>query len=295
MAILPKMGNDIRHLTIQARDGYALAATLFDPGSDHKYVMVINAATAVPRSFYAVYAQHLRQAGYLVVTYDYRGMGESRPSRLRGFQARMRDWVELDMAGVIDWVHRYCHPHRLVLVGHSFGGQAPGLLDNADKVDAMVTVSAQSGYWALMPSPEKYRIWLYAYVLMPMLAYLFGYLPWGRFARGEDLPKGVALEWAYWCRLPDYLCGDQTLSSLHNFRNFTSPVLAYSFSDDKWGSRRSVDAMMARYVQAKVERRHKTPQDVDGNKIGHLGFFLPTSLTLWREVDEWIHTVCQEK
>jgi len=25
-----------------------------------------------------------------------------------------------------------------------------------------------------------------------------------------------------------------------------------------------------------------------GYKTGHLGFFLPTSETLWREADEWI-------
>jgi predicted alpha/beta hydrolase len=45
---------------------------------------------------------------------------------------------------------------------------------------------------------------------------------------------------------------------------------------------------MARYSAAKVERRHRTPDDVGGSKIGHLGFFMPSSKPLWQEVDSWL-------
>jgi len=274
--------------TIHSIDGYPLAATVYEPRIDKQSVVIINAATGVPRGFYEGYARHLSQTGHVVLTYDYRGTGDSRPANLKGFPARMRDWAELDMQGVIEWASRFYRPRRLLLVGHSIGGQAAGLLGNSEKISAMVTLSAQSGYWALVPSPEKYRIWFYVHLLIPILSWAYGYLPWSRFARGEDLPRGVALEWARWCRLPDYLFGDKTLGTLQNFRSFTAPILAYSFSDDAWGSRFAVDTMMARYTQAKVERRHRTPQDADGNKIGHLGFFLPTAQALWQEVDQWI-------
>lgn len=277
-----------RDLTIPATDGFPLAATAYEPSDDPESLVIINSAIAVPRGFYRFYAHHLSRTGHLVLTYDYRGMGESRPASLKGFPARARDWAEMDMAGVIQWASGLYQPRRLILIGHSIGGQVAGLVGNSDRITAMVTHSAQSGYWALHPSLEKFRVWLFAYVLVPVLSHAIGYFPWSRLLPGGDFPKGVALEWASWCRSPDYLFGDPTLDSLRNFRKFTAPILAYSYGDDVWGSQRSVDAMMARYSEAHVERRHRTPQDLGGQRIGHLGFFLPTGCALWREVDEWI-------
>jgi predicted alpha/beta hydrolase len=282
------MHTNIRNQTIQAIDGFALAATVYEPSIGHESVAIVNAATAVPRNFYADYANHLCQAGHTVIIYDYRGIGESRPANLKKFPAMMHDWAELDMAGVIEWANIFYRPRHILLIGHSIGGQAAGLLNNSDKISAMVTISAQSGYWALVPSPEKYRIWFVVHFLIPILCWIYGYLPWSRLARGEDLPKGVALEWANWCRSKDYLFGSKTLDSLRNFRKFTAPILAYSFSDDAWATRQSVDKMMAHYTQAVVERRHRAPHDVNGNKIGHIGFFRPPAHALWQEVDEWI-------
>lgn len=274
---------------IPATDGFELAATIYEPIKDKNHsVIVINSATAVPRQFYKIYARHLSRTGYTVITYDYRGIGGSRPKSLKGFGARMRDWAELDMTGVIEWANAQYQPQHLFVIGHSIGGQGMGLLNNHNKVAAMVTLSAQSGYWALQPGAEKYRVALFMYFVFPLLANTFGYFPWSRMASGEDLPKGVALEWARWCRLPDYFLGDPTLDSAQNFAHFSAPILAYSFSDDVWGSERSVNAMMANYMGASVERRHKTPQQARMQRIGHVGFFLPKARALWQEVDEWL-------
>jgi hypothetical protein len=60
----------------------------------------------------------------------------------------------------------------------------------------MITVSAQSGYWGLHPGNEKYQVWFFAHVGFWLQTTLYGYLPWSCFARGEDLPKKAALEWA---------------------------------------------------------------------------------------------------
>jgi predicted alpha/beta hydrolase len=282
------------NVTIPAVDGFSLSATLFAPEASSESVAIISAAMAVPRRFYKIYARHLALQGHLAVTYDYRGIGDSRPAVLKGFRARMRDWAELDMAGVIEWVTNQYQPSKIVLIGHSIGGQAAGLLDNSEKVTAMVTVSAQSGYWGLQPGKEKYRGWFFGYIAFPFLSRLYGYLPWSRFASGEDMPKDVALEWASWSRSPDYLFGDKTLDSLRNFPRFTAPILAYSFEDDVWGSRRSVDNMMARYTAVEMDRRHRTTEAVGGNKIGHLGFFLPSSEALWQEADTWLEQIKSE-
>lgn len=273
---------NITDLIIPARDGFELHATEYGDG---EHVILINSATAVPRRFYRRFAQALAQAGFRVLTYDYRGIGASRPHTLRGFKAKARDWVLLDMAGVIDWIHRAYSPRTLHMIGHSIGGQLAGLLDNAELVDGMITFSAQSGHWRLQGGEQKAVVAFHVHVTLPMLSTVFGYMPWSKFG-AEDLPKGVALEWSRWCRDHKYVLGDDSLP-LERYEQFKAPVLAYSFDDDKWGTAAAVDAMMRAYPH--LERRHVVPQEVGLKRIAHFGYFSQGAASLWAEAIEWLN------
>ncbi|HET6628790.1 MAG TPA: alpha/beta fold hydrolase [Woeseiaceae bacterium] len=275
-----------RDLVITAADGYELAATWYEaPGADT--AVLVNSATAVPRRFYQRFAQFLQRYGWQVLTYDYRGIGGSKPATLRGFDATMRDWTFLDMTAAVDRIVQEADPKRLFAVGHSFGGQTFGMVENAARVGAMVGVSAQSGHWGVQGGREPARVRLIVTVVIPVLSRLCGYFPWSRFARGEDLPKGVALEWARWCRRRNYLLDDPTLP-LERYRAFAAPVLAYSIEDDDWGTRRAVDEMMRAYPD--VTRRHIAPADYGLERLGHTGFFREGAEPLWREMIEWLES-----
>lgn len=272
---------DIR---IPARDNFDLAATVVRPPRSNGGVVVISSATAVSRNFYRHFAAYLATHGFTVLCYDYRGIGGSRPDSLRNFDANMRDWIFSDMAGALDWASNELSPERLFIVGHSIGGQAAGLLDNTHNVDGMLTISAQSGYWRLQGAEQKFTVWFHVTVTFPLLATLFGYVPWSRFGATEDLPKGVAMEWSRWCRNPGYILGDKNLP-LGRYQAFDSPVLAYSFGDDKWGTPKSVDVMMAAYPW--LERRHVEPSDIGLASIGHFGYFRSQSSRLWADAVDW--------
>ncbi|MDX1405724.1 MAG: alpha/beta fold hydrolase [Woeseiaceae bacterium] len=269
---------------ITAADGFNLAATLF-AADRNDTVVVVNAATAVPRGFYRRFAGFVRAHGWSAVTYDYRGIGGSAPKSLRGFAASARDWALLDMTAVIGWIGSELSPRRLFAIGHSYGGQTLGMIDNATSVDAMVGVSAQSGYWGAQGGNESQKVRFFVTVAIPMLSHLFGYFPWSWLGSGADLPKGVALEWAKWCRQPNYLLDDVSLP-LDNYRRFTSPVLAYSIDDDPWGSAGAVDDMMRAYPQ--TSRRHLVPADYGIEQLGHMGYFRAGSEPLWREAIQWL-------
>lgn len=268
--------------TIPARDGYPLAATVLGSGPD---AVVLNSATAVPRGYYRAYAEALAAEGYTVVTYDYRGIGESRPPRLRGFPGTTSDWALLDMAAVVDFAVNSFDPRHLFLVGHSVGGQLAGLLDNADLVRGMVTVSSQSGYWRHQGRGQRLPVAVHTHLTLPLLAGALGYVPWSRFSSAEDLPAQAARQWSRWCRDPRYLMSDASLP-LERYASFAAPVLAYSVEDDPWGTARSVDAMMSAYPT--VERRHLRAREHGLERIGHFGFFRRESQVLWRETFSWL-------
>jgi len=269
---------------IRAADGFELAASVYAAGTADT-VLIVNSATAVPRRFYRHFASWLQARGVTVITFDYRGIGDSRPDDLRGFAAGMRDWALLDMTAVLDWAAGEFRADKLVAVGHSFGGQAAGMLENAGRIDGLVGVSSQSGYWAIQGGLEPIRVGFAVMLLMPGLARLLGYFPWRLLAGGEDLPRGVALEWSRWARHPRYLLGDDSLP-LDRYARFEAPVLAYSIDDDNWGTARAVDAMMQAYPN--VERRHVVPGERGLPALGHMGFFRPGAEPLWEEVSGWV-------
>ena len=267
---------------IPATDGFELAATIYGTGAD---VVIVNSATAVPRTYYEPFAKFLATEGYTVVSYDYRGIGESRPESLRGFVCQASDWGLLDMQGVFNWVLAEFDPATLFVVGHSAGGQQAGMLLGADRITAMATMSSQSGYWGLQREGTEFKTRVQVSVFLPPLTHLFGYFPWSKIGSAEDLPKGAALQWARWCRDPDYLLGDPSLP-IDRFKEFAAPVLAYSVDDDDWGTARSVEAMMSVYPN--VDFVHIAPADFGLTSLGHFGFFRPKARPLWEEALAWL-------
>ncbi len=245
----------------------------------------IHSATAVPRGFYDAFARFLTDQGLGALTYDYRGIGDSGPGSLRGFKATASDWVLQDMAGVLDWIDDTLAPRRIGHVGHSFGGQTAGLLPDAGRIDAMVTVSSQTGYWKAQKGGQKWLVGLHVHLTLPVLARVMGYVPWSAFSKAEDLPGDVATQWAAWCRSPGYLMDDPELPT-ERYARFGAPVLAYSIADDDWGSRSAVDALMRHYPN--VTRRHLEPAAAGLDAIGHFGFFRRQGQALWPEVAAWL-------
>lgn len=270
--------------TILAQDGYPLAATLYMPENEPKGVVTINAAMATPRRFYRHYANFFAGQGYTAITYDYRGISGSRSGSLRGFTVGIRDWID-DIDAVLTYAAETYQAPKLFHIGHSFGGQVAGLLPHSDRISAMMTFSSQSGYWRLQGGREPMKVALFMYVGFPLLCALFGYMPWSKLGAAEDLPKGVALDWARWCRHPRYLRGDDGLP-LERYEQFTPPVLAYSFDDDDWGTARSVDDMMTSYPN--LTRRHVVPAEVGLESIGHFGYFRPALAGLWGDGLAWL-------
>jgi predicted alpha/beta hydrolase len=276
-------------LRIPALDGFELAATLYEPPAGSGAgpggtVVLINSATAVKRGYYDAYARHLAGAGFSVLTYDYRGIGGSRPRRLAGFEARMLDWGRSDLSGILEWIGLHLRPRKLLVVGHSVGGQIVGLTESNWRIGGLFAVASQSGWWGHWPVPARFRI-AFQWYLVPVVTRLFGYLP-GAFGTKEDLPAGVAREWARWGRRPGYLFAE---GLEEGFARFQAPLCLYSFTDDPYAPRPAVESLLDAYTGADITHRHLTPAEVGVSEIGHFGFFRERFRdTLWQESVAWL-------
>lgn len=282
------------NISFPATDGFALAGTLYLPRGAKRHAVLINSATAVPRKVYGGFASYLAGRGCAVLTYDYRGTGDSRPksaavgSPLVGFDATMADWASRDATAAVGWMRERYNNLPLGYVGHSFGGQALGLLANNTEVSRALLVAAQAGYWKLMAVPERYRIYLLLNFVGAPLTRLLGYAT-GRVGIGEDLPKGVFLQWVRWVMNRRYLFDDPSLDGLKHFANYRGALRALYFHDDPWATRLAVELLCSGFTAITPEIVGIAPADFGAARIGHLGFFRAEHRdTLWRGAAEWL-------
>ena len=287
----------IDDITFPAMDGYSLGATLFLPRGAKRHAVLINSATAVQRKIYRGFAGYLARRGCAVLTYDYRGTGDSRQKSLvgynqmkslSGFKASMADWAALDATAAVAWMRERYRQLPLNYVGHSFGGQALGLLPNNTEVSRALLIAAQAGYWKLMTSPERYRVYVMLNYVGTPLTRMLGYAP-GWSGLGLDLPKGVFQQWVGWVMSQRYLFDDPTLKALPNFSKFQGELRALCLADDPWATQAAVELLCSGFTSARPDILTIAPADVGATKIGHFGFFRPEHRdTLWRGAAEWI-------
>jgi len=270
-----------------ARDGYRLAGRLYRPRTPNRRAVLFQAATGVKQEFYGKFAAYLASRGFTALTFDYRGIGRSAPPKLRGFQACMRDWAEKDIGGALDYLARATHGARLIGIGHSFGGQVFGIVPDNERYVAAMTVGSQSGYWKHWRGASRVGMWLATHVLLPGVSRLNGYVPARFFGQGEDLPAGVAAEWASWCRHPGYIVG--ALGAQEAYARFAAPIRAYSITDDRYAPLKAVEAFLEFYPKAVRNLERVDPVQAGGGPIGHFGFFRERFQdTLWRDAADWL-------
>ncbi|ABO57944.1 alpha/beta hydrolase family protein [Burkholderia vietnamiensis] len=277
-------------IAFSAADGYALRGTLWSPDAPPRALVLIHPATAVPERLYAGFARFLTTRGFAALTYNYRGIGSSRPARLTKLQARMRDWIELDVGAAIAWARDTHRAVPLLAVGHSVGGHAVGLSAGTAHLRAAVLVAAHAGSTRLIESAaERLKVRLILHVLGPLASALLGYVPGKRLGLGEDLPAGVFREWSRWTALPHYFFDDPTLGAAERFSKQRLPILAVGFDDDPWANRRAIDLLVSYLTGAAVERRQIDPHAAGTGPVGHMGFFRSRpGAVLWPGVADWL-------
>jgi predicted alpha/beta hydrolase len=266
---------------IVAEDGFELGATIHVPPWTPRATLVIHGATAVKQSYYDAFAKRAAiRGGLRVITYDYRGIGASRPESLVGFRATMTDWAKLDARALMKHANTFGDP--ILMVCHSFGGQLVGLIDECADAAGAVMVASQFGWHGHWSGLDRWRMAAVWYVLIPTVTSAFGYLP-GETGLGVDLPRGVAAEWAAWCRHPRYLEGAHP-DARWRYREFEPPTLLFSFTDDDFAPETSVLALRNKLKRAPLVHRRIDPRELREKRLGHFGFFRKERADdLWEE------------
>lgn len=286
-------------LVIQAADGYPIKGSVWrhaETGHAERPVVIINPATAVRCRYYFRFARFLFKHGFDVIAYDYRGIGESRPASLRGFDGCWIDWGYLDFDAVLRHAARSFRGQPIHVVAHSVGGFLLGLAPSNHLVRRVFTVGAQYAYWRDYASDAKVRMVAKWHIAMPLLTALWGYFPGKRLGWLEDTPKGVVRDWSFSrARFEDTWRGRASArypdkyALVRQFCGVVAPTLAVSVTDDQFGTVAAIERLLTYFVNSRRAHLRFSPETVGEPAIGHFGFFDSRfEEKLWHLPLEWL-------
>ncbi len=267
--------------------GNEIIATIFEPKGEVEYAIIMSCPTGTKQSYFKKFATYFCDKGFLVITYDYSGIGLSAPKKMKGYETSAVGWGVYDLTTVIDHIADNFEYKKLLLIGLSIGGQIAGISHSIKKVDGLINVASQSGYWKLWPIQYRYILFMNWHILA-LLAKLFGYFPGKQTTAMENLPKGVALDWSKWGLSSNYLF-DHIEDADLKFSSIELPLISYSFSDDRTAPKNTVEWLNSKYSNCELHYQHIYPSDINVKSIGHFGFFREKCKVLWDDLIEKIN------
>ena len=267
-------------LRIRALDGYELGAVLYAArgAAAPQRAAVLHGGAGIAAQRYRHFARYFARAGIPVLTYDYRGIGLSRPAVLSGFRADIEDWAEFDCSAAIGCLRERFARAELIGIAHSVGSLLFGGAHNAAEQARLVLVGAHTGYYG--DYHPFYRVPMAAlwHGVMPVLARVVGYFPANRLGLGDDIPAGIALQWA--ARRSSDLrpagaspAEERARRLLERCAALDRPALMLRFSDDAFATDAGMRRLLSYYPRLAPEYLLFTPADAGARKIGHFGFF----------------------
>ena len=279
-------------VTIYTEDDVALKGRLYATSGAVQGNIVVAGATGVAQRFYRRFACYATEQGFNVMTLDYRGVAESRTGDLTGFSMSYLDWGRYDIAAAIEAMYQVDVP--LYLVGHSYGGQALGLLPNHQLLAGAYSFGTGAGWTGWMSKREAIKVkFMWAFVL-PLIVRWKGFMAWSLLGMGEDLPLGVYRDWKRWCQYPNYFFDDPDYSDLiEAFSKVSIPYIAATSTDDLWAPPESRDAF-CRYFSS-CDLTLTTLEATPELPIGHMGYFRAGSEHLWHQMLSWFSQLDQIK
>jgi predicted alpha/beta hydrolase len=168
------------------------------------------------------------------------------------------------------------------------GGPSTAIMPGNERLAGLLAVASQSCYWRHWRGVDRAGIWLLTRVLLPLGTRACGYFPGAVLRQGENLPAGVALEWARWCHHPRYLVG--ALGAEAQAARFTAPLRLLDIEDDPfYAPEAAARALLELFPNAKKELVPVRPQDAGTDRIGHFGYFRPRFRdALWPAAADWL-------
>ncbi|GAB3762324.1 alpha/beta fold hydrolase [Ramlibacter monticola] len=233
-------------------------ASSSSPHAEPPTLLLMVPAMGVAAAFYEPFAARLRAAGIAVRLLDMPGQGSSPLSARRGDDYGYREIVEELLPDAVRAARRELPQGRILLAGHSLGGQLAVLAsaELSPALDGLVLVAAGTAHWRSWPAGRR----LQACCAVHAIATLAALLPWypgDRVGFGGAQSRRFMRDWRHNARTGQYRLegsarGAEALRSA--LREVRLPVLALSIRNDPIAPEGALLELLAHLPAARVRR-----------------------------------------
>lgn len=278
-------------VTITCKDGYTLQGLFYPKQKQaHELPIIIAPATGILQRFYQPFAEWLAAQGYDVLSFDFRGIGESLYGKVSESQATIVDWGTYDIPAAIDSLLNLTKADKVYLIGHSAGGQLLGLAYNHHKVEKVIAVAGSSGHVKGLSGKTRFLGSLMFDVIFPISSLIKGYGATKFIGMGENLPKGVAKQWAEFCNAGGYVSSAIGKSvHTHYHQDIRTPITAIHATDDEIATLTNVKDLLRTFPHTQTNIITLKPKEYGHQQIGHMLMFRPKYQNLWELIESNLH------
>lgn len=271
----------MKSINITTEDNYNLSVHIFEPQNPNRKVLLINSATGVKQQIYFSFAQFFSEQGFTVMTYDYRGIGLSKPHKMKGFEASMRIWGTKDYKAVTNHIKTNFQDYQKFCLGHSVGALILGMNENSKMFEEFIFVGTQNAFVGNLKFKTKIEAYLGFGIAQPLSTKLLGYFPADWFGLGESLPSGSAFDWR--TLILNKKSTNKLLEKSEDFsKNLTQKVFVVRAEDDAWLTEKGVKSLLEdTYPNLKPTYRLIKTSESEKKEIGHINFFRSYNKKLW--------------
>ena len=283
--------SEFETLIIKCKDGYQLSARFYPvtETESKKSPILICPATGITKQFYHIFSCWLQAQGYAVMVFDFRGIGESLKGSVKQSKASIVQWGQLDIPAAIDALLAKTQAAKVILLGHSAGGQLLGIVPNYVKVEKVVAIAGSTGHIKGLRGRTKLLAPVMFNIIFPLARITKGYGPTQAIGMGENLPKDVAREWAEFCSKPGYVINaiGKKISPAHDYHaQITCPITSIWASDDEIATEANVKDLLRLYPNAKTQMIELKPKSYAHKAIGHMLMFKRSHQNLWPVIEQ---------
>ena len=264
----------MKELFLKTPDGFNLSVKIFEPQNSAGKLLLINSATGVKQQVYFSFAKYMSQNGFTVITYDYSGIGESKPKKMKNFQSSMRTWGTRDFKTLTEFIKKEYPQEEKFCLGHSVGALILGMNADSAIFRKFVFVATQDAYlWNLKLNIAVTALFGFG-IALPITTTLFGYFPAHWFGLGETLPKGVAYDWRTLILHSKSTARLYEKNEVDFSKNLTQKVFVIRAEDDTWLTEKGVKSLLNdTYPNLKPTYRLVKVSESEKGEIGHINFF----------------------
>ncbi len=275
----------MKELLLKTTHQFLLSTKLFEPKNPNGKLLLINSATGVKQQVYFSFAKYIAEKGFTVITYDYRGIGESKPKKIKNFDASMRIWGTEDFKTLTEFIQQNFANHQKYCLGHSVGALILGMNEDSTIFEKFVFVATQDAYIGNLSFKVAITALLGFGIALPVTTKLFGYFPAHYFGLGESLPKGVAFDWQTLILHKKSTRRLFEKTGKYFSENLTQNTFIIHAEDDSWVTKKGMENLMTKsYPNLNPEYREIKISESEKGEIGHINFFRSFNKNLWKIV-----------